>query len=115
MYRSRNLYFKFEGASGAGIHFWYDCWCRDMSLKGYFSIHILIDQRLKKETAMADLMQEQNGTVFWNVLFTRSCQDWELELLHSFFTHLYCAKIEGAREDRLTWLLTTSGIFEVKS
>lgn len=88
-----------------------------MSLKGYFSLHIPIDQRLKKKrkTAMADLLHEQKGTVFWNVVFTRSCQDWELELLQSFFTHLYSGKIEGAREDRLTRLPTTSGIFEVKS
>lgn len=46
---------------------------------------------------MADLLHEQKGTVFWNVVFTRSCQDWELELLQSFFTHLYSDKIEGAR------------------
>ena len=64
---------------------------------------------------MADLMQEQNWTVFWNVVFTRSCHEWELELLHSFFTHLYSAKIEGAREDCLTSLPTKSEIFEVKS
>jgi hypothetical protein len=47
--------------------------------------------------------------------FTRLVQDWEMEMVLSFFTRLYSISVRHGEDDRLVWNLSKMGLFEVKS
>ena len=38
---------------------------------------------------MVDLMLYQDGSIHWNIIFTRPIQDWEVELVSSFFNVVF--------------------------
>jgi hypothetical protein len=40
-----------------------------------------------------DNLAVHNGNIHWNVLFTRQLQDWEMEMVLSFFERLYSTSI----------------------
>lgn len=70
-----------------GIHFWYDCCCGDVSFKDAFLQIFCLDK--DKHASVADLMQLPKEVVFWNVELSNSYQDWEMDLLQSFYTQSY--------------------------
>jgi hypothetical protein len=45
----------------------------------------------------------------------RSVQDWELDVISSFFELLYSCKISHGNVDRICWSPSKKGVFEVKS
>ena len=51
----------------------------------------------------------------WNLQFHRAFHDWELEGVCSLFEILYSNMLRGEGDDNLTWKLTPSGVFEVRS
>jgi hypothetical protein len=59
----------------------------------------------------------QNGVTQWNAIFTRSVQDWEMEIemVLSFFARLYSILVRHGEDDRLVWSLSKMGLFEVES
>jgi hypothetical protein len=38
-----------------------------------------------REASIADNMERSNGTIQWNIVFSRLIHDWEVEILASFF------------------------------
>jgi hypothetical protein len=50
-------------------------------------------------------MQFREGIIQWNVIFTRLVQDWEVEVVVSFFERLYSFQLRQGDEDRIGWSL----------
>jgi hypothetical protein len=53
--------------------------------------------------------------VEWNVIFVRSIQDWELDVISTFFELLYSCKLSQGNVDRICWSPSKKGVFEVKT
>jgi hypothetical protein len=56
-----------------------------------------------------------NGVIEWNVLFTRQIQDWEMDMVLSFFDRLYSISAQHGEGDSLVWNPSKKGLFEVRS
>jgi hypothetical protein len=48
-------------------------------------------------------------------VFTRLIHDWEVEILASFYSRLYSFKFRGHLEDKLWWVPSRKGSFEVST
>jgi hypothetical protein len=53
--------------------------------------------------------------VEWDVIFVRSVQDWELDVVLSFFDQLYSCEISHCNINHICWSHSKKGKFEVKS
>jgi hypothetical protein len=62
---------------------------------------VLFSIARNKDVRVADNLVVQNGVTQWNVIFTRLVQDWEVEMVLSFFTQLYFIPIRHREDDRL--------------
>jgi hypothetical protein len=106
-------HFRFDPGVGSKISFWEDAWCGESPLKdtfpGLFSIARF------REASIADNMERANGTIQWNIVFTHLIHDWEVEILASFYNCLYSWKLRGVGEDKLWWIPSSKGAFEVRS
>jgi hypothetical protein len=67
------------------------------------------------DTSIADNRECLNGSVQWNVTFIRRVHDWEVEALASFYTLLYSHTMRWEGEDRMWWIPSRKGKFEVSS
>jgi hypothetical protein len=106
-------FIKYDVGEGSKIRFWDDVWCGDRALKeefpGLFSIASL------KEASIADNMEHSSNSIQWNIQFTRLIHDWEVGELASFYKCLYDCKLRGEGKDKLWWVPSRKGLFEVKS
>jgi hypothetical protein len=106
-------FIKFDPGEGSKIRFWDDVWCGDRALKeafpGLYSIACL------KEASMADNMERSSNSIQWNIQFSRLIHDWEVEELATFYKCLYDCKLRGEGIDKLWWVPSRKGLFEVKS
>jgi hypothetical protein len=64
-----------------------------------------------KAAMVVDNLAVHNGNIHWNVLFTRQLQDWEMEMVLSFFEWLYSTSIRQGEGDRLVWNPSTRGAY----
>jgi hypothetical protein len=64
---------------------------------------------------VVDNLSVVDGVAHWNVVFTRYAQDWEVDMVLSFYERLYSNRIQHGAVDRLVWNLSKRGIFEVKT
>jgi hypothetical protein len=55
-----------------------------------------------------------NDTYKWNITFIRSMHVWEIEMVTSFFNHLYSIRLNRGSEDRIYWLPFKRQTFEVR-
>jgi hypothetical protein len=105
------LNFRFDPGVGSKISFWENVWCWESSIKdsypGLFSIARL------NEASIADYVERSNGVIQWNIVFTRLIHDWKVEVLASFYSRLYSFKLQGNLEDKLWWIPSSKGSFEV--
>jgi hypothetical protein len=99
-------------AIGSKVSFWHDVCCGDSPLKISYLDLFSIAQR--KDVWVVDNMQLREGTIKWNVMFTRLVQDWEVKVVISFFERLYSFQIIHGKEDRIVWSPSKRGKFEVK-
>lgn len=56
-----------------------------------------------KDAWVAENMQFHNGTIHWNILFTRSVHDWEVEVVSKFF-ELYSQRVKHGGDDTICWI-----------
>jgi hypothetical protein len=82
---------RFAVGDGSHISFWHDWWCGERSLKHCYPILYSIVRN--KAAMVVDNLAVHNGNIHWNVLFTRQLQDWEMEMVLSFFERLYSTSI----------------------
>jgi hypothetical protein len=54
-----------------------------------------------KDAWVAENLQRQNGTILWNILFTRPVHDWEVEVVTRFFEMLYSLKVGCEGEHKI--------------
>jgi hypothetical protein len=106
-------HFRFDPGEDSKIHFWDDVWSRDRALKEAFPGLYIIAKF--KEASIADNVECSNGTTQWNIQFTRLIHNWEVEVLASFYKCLHACKMRGVGDNKLWWLPSRKGIFEVKS
>jgi hypothetical protein len=64
---------------------------------------------------VVDNLSMVDGVAHWNVVFTRYAQDWEVELVLSFYDQLYSTRFQNGKVDRLVWNLSKRRSFEVKT
>jgi hypothetical protein len=112
-WRNFKRHFRFDLGDGSRISFWEDVWCGESSLKdtypGLFNIANV------KEASIADNVERSNGVVQWNIVFTCLIHDWEVETLASFYRCLYSFQFRGQLEDKLWWIPSSKGFFEVST
>jgi hypothetical protein len=112
-WRTFKCHFRFDPGIGSKISFWEDVWCGEHALKdtfpGLFSIARF------REASIADNVERSNGATQWNIVFTRLIHDWEVEVLASFYSCLYSYKLRGEGGDKLWWVPSRKGVFEVRS
>jgi hypothetical protein len=77
--------------NGSKVLFWHDVWCGEIPLKTLFPELFLIASG--KDAWVEENMQRQNGTILWNILFSRPVHDWEVEVVSRFFEMLYALKV----------------------
>jgi hypothetical protein len=106
-------YCRFNPGVGSKISFWEDVWCGESSLKDTFPSLFNISRF--REATIADNVEYSNGFAQWNIVFTRLLHDWEVEILASFYSLLYSIKFRGVGEDKLWWIPSNKGSFEVSS
>jgi hypothetical protein len=112
-WHSLKSHIHFDPGKGSRIRFWKDVWCGDRPLKvafpGLFTIAML------KDVSIANNAESSNGAIQWNIQFTQLIHDWEVEVLASFYRCLYSYKLREHGKDKLWWVPSHKGGFEVKS
>ena len=103
---------RFEVGIGSKVRFWHDVWCFDQPLKHVF--RSLFSIARYKEAWVKDNFIWRNVIVEWNLIFVHSVQDWEVDVVSSFFEKLYSCKISHGNEDCIHWSPSKKGTFEVK-
>jgi hypothetical protein len=106
-------HFRFVPGEGSRIRFWEDIWCGDRALKDAFPD--LFSIASNKGASIADNMERSNGIIQWNIQFSRLFHDWEVEVVASFYKCLYDCNLRGGGVDKLWWLHSRKGLFEVKT
>ena len=86
--------------NGSPVKFWHDRWCGVMPLKEAYPE--LFSIALDRNVSVANLMSHINGMFHWDVIFTQSVQDWELESIPSFMDLLYSNPMQGKGEDKIS-------------
>jgi hypothetical protein len=54
-----------------------------------------------KNVWVVDHMEFRDGNIQWNIIFTRSIQDWEVDVFFSFFKMLYSLRVKQWDMDRI--------------
>jgi len=100
-----------EVGDGYNVWFWHYLWCGDSLLKLCYPAVFSIARF--KDVWSVDNLFVLDGVAHWNVVFTRLAQDWEVEMVLSFYERLYSHRIQHGAVDRLVWSLSKRGHFEV--
>ena len=104
---------RFDLGDGMRIKFWDNVWCGEICLKIAFPL--LYNIGSVKEAFVATNMYLSSGTIHWNINFIRLAHDWEVEMLASFYSLLYSFRGKRGGVDKLWWILSHKGIFDVRS
>jgi hypothetical protein len=97
---------------GSHIRFWHDLWCGNRPLKLCYPVLYSIAHF--PDAWVVDNLSVVGGAAHWNVLFTRYAQDWDLEMVISFYEQLYSSRIRLEEVDRVVWNISKEN-FEVKT
>jgi hypothetical protein len=82
---------RFEVGDGSLISFWHDWWCRDNSLKQCSPVLFSIVRN--KNVMVDDNFVVHNRVIQCNVIFTRQIQNWEIDVVLSFFDRIYSSYV----------------------
>jgi hypothetical protein len=89
----------YEVGDASKIKFWHDLWCRDQSLKAPF--WDLFNIARCEEAWVADYKQFFNENLQWDISFTGSVHDWEVDFVTSSFDLLYSIRLREGSEDKI--------------
>jgi hypothetical protein len=106
-------FLHFEVGDGTRVKFWSDKCCGTCSLKDAFPELYRIARN--KEAFVGNHLQYQNAVVSWDLNFTQSVQDWEIESASSFLELLYLRSAKGYGSDVICWDGSIMKGFQVKS
>ena len=56
-----------------------------------------------KEAYVADVMKFPNGVLFWDLIFVRPPQDWEVEPFYNFMNIIYEISSRGVGDNNICW------------
>ena len=87
-----------------------DLWCRDSPLKEFPKLFLISRDR---DSSIADILQFNNRVKHWDLYFSRSVQDWELDSLDRFMDLIYSSSVSGREDDKMRWKPNRSRGFEV--
>lgn len=104
---------RFVVGTGSRVRVWLDWWCDDKPLCLAFPLFYSLSW--SKEALVADFLVEASGNFVWNVQFSRSANDWEVEEFSAFFSLLYGKVLRRGEADKMKWLGSKVGVFSVKS
>jgi hypothetical protein len=110
---SRHLAFTVGDGSRIRIKFWHDSWCGDQPLREQFPE--LFHLARVPEASVADHLQYLCSSHHWDIDFSRSVQDWELEEVAAFMELLYSCPIRRGSLDSLCWRPSSCKVFAVRS
>jgi hypothetical protein len=88
-------------------------WCRDKALKTTFPN--LFSLARCKDASVVDHSEVSRNSHQQNVNFLRAAHDWEVDSFTSFFNLLYSFNLRRGGEDKLCWVPSRIGLFDVKS
>ena len=85
----------FKEGEGNQIIFWYDLWSGHLFQKDLYPD--LFECAVDKETLVADVLDSllNKEVRSWNLQFHRAFPDWELEVMYSFYNHIYSKLTRG--------------------
>jgi hypothetical protein len=108
-------YTSFEVGLGSKVLFWHDKWCTELPLKDMYSVIFACSNN--KDAFIASLFEEPiaGRSRVWNVSFCRDFNDWEMDLVESFFLLLHSHAPISTEADKLSWVLNTSSLFDTRS
>jgi hypothetical protein len=92
---------SFEMGDGSKIKFWDDMWCGEMTLEEAFPN--LYNFAHVKDAFVAIYMDFSSGSLQWNVSFTHTAHNWEVDVLASFYTLLYSHSVRREGKNKLRW------------
>jgi hypothetical protein len=104
---------RFKVGDRARTKFWHDLWCRDSVLKEAFLS--LFGIARAKNASVAENLEFLSGSNQWNMSFSREAHDWEVDVFASFFQVFHTVFVRRGSEDRLWWVSSKRGLFNVKS
>ena len=103
----------FKVGDGRRVHFWKDRWCGEDSLDEAFPrLYYLASS---KDAWVAQLWDQSRNLGYWNPVFTRLNNDWEMEEVESFFSRLHGHALRRGIEDVMSWRVSKKDFFIVKS
>ena len=100
---------------GTEVLFWHDKWCTDPYLKDLYPVLYACSNNKDAFIASLFVDSREGRSRDWSVTFGRDFNDWEMDLVVSFFLLLHSHTLMTAEADKLTWKLTRSGVFDTRS
>ena len=101
----------FDVGDGTREKFWHDVWCGDYPQKEFLPESYCIIR--SREASVAEVICLANGRLHWDIQFSRSMHDWELESLALFVEMIYTKSVRGDGCDKVCWKPAVSRDFEV--
>ena len=108
-------YIVFEVGNGNKVQFWYDKWCGDYALKDSF---LLLFECSRDREAFIDSVYTRSSEVEtreWHLRFVRNFNDWEVDVVASFFNLIHSKSPVHESNDEIKWSLKKNGIFDIGS
>jgi hypothetical protein len=68
-----------------------------------------------KDTSVAAHLEFASGNNQWNVSFARAAHDLEVDVFALFFRVLYSIRVRRESKDKLRWVSSKRGLFDVRS
>jgi hypothetical protein len=104
---------QFVVGQGNRVCFWEDKWCGDIALKDPLLYACSSNRGATVDTVLD--RSAAGGVGEWNVTFTRSFNDWEVEMVVEFFQVLSSAAVPNLVPDGLKWKCNKEGVFDSRS
>jgi hypothetical protein len=106
---------QFVVGQGNRVRFWEDKWCGDLALKDRFPLLFTCSSNQGATLDTVLRRSASGGVGEWNVTFTRSFNDWEVEMVVEFFHVLSSVAVPNLVPDGLKWNCNKDGVFDSRS